>query len=68
MLSVFAAMALTAAAPGERVVYLIPLGKVEPRLVEVARDAIAARINATFRIAEARDLPEAAYYKPCQRY
>jgi archaemetzincin len=68
MFSTLVALVIAAAPAQERTVYLVPLGKVEPRLLEVARAALEARVNATFMIAETRDLPEEAFYTPRQRY
>ena len=52
----------------EKTIYLVPLGDVETKLLEVARDALTARINAEVLIAPRRDLPEEAWYAPRKRY
>ena len=52
----------------ERIVYVVPLGDVEAKLLDVARDALAARINAEIRIGGRRDLPQEAWYAPRKRY
>lgn len=61
-------LALALAAPPPRVVVLVPLGPVEPGLLEVARVAIEARVDAAVRVAEPRALPERAFYVPRRRW
>ncbi len=52
----------------DRVVVLVPLGKVEDGLLKVAKEAVEARVDAEVRIAEPRELPKEAWYAPRQRW
>jgi archaemetzincin len=52
----------------DRVVRLIPLGDVEPELLEVVSKAIAARVEARVEIAPREELPSDAFYKPRRRW
>ncbi len=64
-----AACSAAAAAEGERpVVPLVPLGPVDARLVQVAREAIERRFAADVRVEPARELPRAAWYAPRKRW
>jgi archaemetzincin len=57
---------LLAAAP--HTVAVVPLGPVEPRYLELVKEAIEARADVTVRIDEPRALPPEAFYKPRKRY
>ncbi len=52
----------------ERVVVLVPLGKVDQALLEVAKKAIEARVEAEVRIDPVRELPKEAWYAPRKRW
>ena len=56
------------AAAEERVVRLVPLGDVEPALMEAVAKAIEARVEAKVEIAPRAELPLAAFYKPRKRW
>jgi archaemetzincin len=51
-----------------RVIRLVPLGDVEPELLEAVSKAVTARVNATVEIAPREDLPAEAFYKPRKRW
>ncbi|HEY3445730.1 MAG TPA: hypothetical protein VGK67_05160 [Myxococcales bacterium] len=59
---------LVAAAPAERVVALVPLGKVDPALLKVAVEAIEAKVACKVRVESERELPKAAWYAPRKRW
>lgn len=59
---------LCAAAPAERVVALVPMGKVDPALVKAAAEAIGVAVHAHVRVEAARDLPKAAWYPGRKRW
>ena len=52
----------------ERIIRLVPLGPVEPELLEAVSKAITARVNATIEIAPKEELPAEAFYKPRNRW
>lgn len=52
----------------DRIVRLVPLGDVEPELLEAVSKAVSARVNATVEIAKKEDLPADAFYKPRKRW
>ena len=59
---------LWAGAAEERVVRLVPLGDVEPALLDAVSAAISARVNAKVEIAPREELPSEAFYKPRKRW
>jgi len=59
---------LLAAAPAERVVALVPLGKVDPALLKVAAEAIEARVRCEVRVEPARELPKGAWVASRKRW
>jgi archaemetzincin len=61
-------LALSAGAGEERIVRLVPLGDVEPELLEAVSAAISARVNAKVEIAAKEELPADAFYKPRKRW
>ena len=52
----------------ERIIRLVPLGDVEPELLEAVSKAITSRVNATIEIAKGEPLPPEAFYKPRKRW
>jgi archaemetzincin len=59
---------VAAAAASEPIVDLVPLGTVEPRLLEVLRRALEARVHARVRLAPPRELPRDAFYARRNRW
>ncbi len=57
-----------AGATEDRIVRLVPLGDVEPALLEAVSQAVAARVNAKVEIAPREELPADAFYKPRKRW
>jgi len=51
-----------------RVIRLVPLGDVEPELLDAVSKAITARVNATIEVAGREELPAEAFYKPRKRW
>ena len=52
----------------DRIVRLVPLGDVEPELLEAITKAVTARVNAKVEIAKKEELPAEAFYKPRKRW
>jgi archaemetzincin len=57
-----------AEAPPERVVSIVPLGKVKQEYLERISRELQARMNVRIRIEPARPLPREAYYAPRRRW
>jgi archaemetzincin len=55
-----------AAAP--HTVAIVPLGPVEPRYLELVKEAVEARADVVARIEDERPLPPEAFYKPRKRW
>lgn len=67
----FLALALlvpTLAFAEDRIVRLVPLGAVEPELLDAVSKAVAARVNAKVEVAQAEALPPEAFYQPRKRW
>lgn len=62
------AVALVSAAEPGRIISVVPFGKVEQRTLDVMKEAIEARVNATVRFEAERPLPAAAFYAPRKRW
>ena len=56
------------AAPPERIVALVPLGKVDPALVKLAVETLEARVACRVRVEPERELPKEAWYAPRKRW
>lgn len=63
-----APLACAAAPEPERVVALLPLGKVDPEYLQHISSELQARLNVRVRLEPARELPQAAYYAPRRRW
>ena len=49
-------------------VLIVPLGNVDSSLIEDAQAGLAAAYNVEIEVADARQVPETAFYKPRNRY
>jgi archaemetzincin len=52
----------------ERVIAIQPMGNVEQEYLDTVIEALGARVNASFRVEPARELPREAFYAPRKRY
>jgi len=68
MLGPLAALVLLAAAPAERTVAIVPLGKVNPAILEAVAKAVTAVADVKVQIETPRDLPKEAWYAPRRRF
>lgn len=58
----------SSAEPPERVVALLPLGKVRPEYLQRVAEELQARLAVQVRIEPARELPREAWYAPRRRW
>lgn len=68
LLLLCAPLACAATPEPERIVALLPLGKVEPEYLQRISSELQARMNVRVRLEPARELPQEAYYAPRRRW
>ena len=68
MLAALAFLAATTAAPVERTVVILPIGKVNSSYIEAVSAAVTVAADVKVRVDPQRELPKAAWYAPRKRW
>jgi archaemetzincin len=68
MLAALAFVIAAATAPAERVVVILPMGKVNPAVLEAVSAALTEAADVKIRVDPQRELPKEAWYVPRKRW